>query len=213
MLSGVGGSVHRSPTFGTFADPKLQALLLPPFNRKRRGEFYYDGLVLFVLPILFCLPFLPTCVYILVNICRSAKTSKRKNSNWKPWTLQYPYLLFVNFTAISLIATVVYLYKISERPDPDPARKTFTPFLNVLKHNRITDSINIQTGPAAWILLERGLARNLYHVLFDLQGQDNYHKAFSHHTTTKGSLVSIVRRISRNASMALHLWRSTFCPC
>lgn len=123
ILSALGGSLHSSPMFGTFADPNLQALLRPPFYRGRQGNLYYDGLVPFVLPFLLCLPFLLTGVYIVVNTCRRAKTSKRKDSTRKIWALQYPYLLFVNFTAISLIATVVFLYKKGELPDPDPARK------------------------------------------------------------------------------------------
>lgn len=133
MLSALGGSIHSSPMFGTFADPNLQALLRPPFYRRRQGKFYYDELVLFVIPVLLCLPFLATCVNIVVNICQSAKTSERNDSNWKPWAQQYPYLLFVNFTAISLIATVVFLYKISEYPDPDPARKQNCTFSELVK--------------------------------------------------------------------------------
>jgi hypothetical protein len=109
--------------FGTFGDPRLQDLFCPPYHRSRQGGFYYDRRVVYIIPVLLCLPLLVTLVYISVNLGSSARIRKPKGNNWKPWAMQYPYLLFINLTTCALIATVVFLYKTSERPDPNPERK------------------------------------------------------------------------------------------
>jgi hypothetical protein len=109
--------------FGSFGDPRLQDLFRPPYHRSRQGSFYYDALVVYITPVLLSLPLLFTLVYIGVNLGPSAKIRKPKGNNWKPWAMQYPYLLFVILTTCSLIATVVFLYKTSECPDPNPERK------------------------------------------------------------------------------------------
>lgn len=108
--------------FSTFANPDLPDLFRPPNHGSRQGDFCYNTLVLFVLPVLPCVPFLLVFFSIVVRLGLSAKSRKQKHNNWKPWALQYPYLLFVNFMAVALIATVITLYKRSECPDPDRER-------------------------------------------------------------------------------------------
>ena len=109
--------------FDTFGDPSKRDLFHPPYHRSRRGRFYYDALVVFVLHALLCLPFLVTFIYVDVNLGSCIKIRKSEGNNSKPWAMQYPYLLFVNLTTFALIATVGFLYKTSECPDPDPERE------------------------------------------------------------------------------------------
>src|SRR5271155_4698726 len=98
--------------FRSFADPDVQDLLRPPYSRWDQG---FDVTPI-VLSVLLCLPFLLTIFYAAASCALRAKVTRKKDKGWKPWALQYPYLLFINSTTVALIATVVFLYQISECP-------------------------------------------------------------------------------------------------
>ena len=136
ISSTVGGALQSRPMFVDFADPSLQGLFDPPYHRRQQGGFYYDALVVRVLPVLLCVPFLFTFCYVGVKFCLNAKTQKQKDSNWKPWALQYPYLLFVTLMTVGPIAAVVFLYKSCEIPDPDPERKYDRAFSQLTSNTR-----------------------------------------------------------------------------